>query len=794
MFKKSVLALLVLFIFVLNNLSYSQYQNIRISSQYQPNETSIMINPKNTNQVVAGANVDSPISFSGYYYSTNGGLNWNSGALSSPLAIPSGDPVIIVDTAGVFYYIQNSNFVSMIYDRLLVMKTTNVGLNWISASTIGYNGGKVQDKPWACVDWSNSIWRNNIYVTWTEFSKYGYISPEDSSIILFSKSTNGGFNWSQPVRISKRKGDARDSCNTLEGAVPCTGPNGQIYVSWSGPITMYSNQYAIFFNKSTDGGNTWLDSERVATTQPGGWTFSIPGVMRCNGFPVTCCDLSNGPHRGNIYINFSDQRNGTNDADIWLIKSTNGGLNWSTPRRVNNDPPGKQQFFNWMAIDQVTGYLYFVFYDQRSLPDIMASVYVARSTDGGETFQNIKISTNDFLLTTSYFMGDYTNISAHNGHVRPIWTVPSGQIGIYTAIIDSFYSAINISHSPIQTSADTSARIATANISYAFGIGTGTNSPRLYYKSGNEQFSFVNAYEVNGSTYKFRIPGRPPGSKISYYLAAQDSVGLQVITYPLGGNGLNPPGTNPPQSFFTYEIYSNFNQCSNTLPKPINDLQYTLDTIQIVQNNKLINKMTVNLTIYHPNDGDLIVQLKGPNTMISLTQNNGSGGANYINTTFDDSATTSITQGTPPFTGSYKPQNSLGGFNNQPASSSWVLRVFDSHTGNTGTLVSWCILMELRNSVGIKEENIPVKYELSQNYPNPFNPTTNIKYQIANNSFVSLKIYDILGKEITTLVNENQKAGEYLAVFNTSGLASGVYFYKLVAGDFTEIKKMILIK
>jgi hypothetical protein len=87
-----------------------------------------------------------------------------------------------------------------------------------------------------------------------------------------------------------------------------------------------------------------------------------------------------------------------------------------------------------------------------------------------------------------------------------------------------------------------------------------------------------------------------------------------------------------------------------------------------------------------------------------------------------------------------------------------------------------------------------MKFGLSQNYPNPFNPVTRIPYSIAENSFVSLKIYDVLGREVKTLVSEKQTAGEYEVLFNASDLNSGVYFYRLTSGNFTETKKLILLK
>jgi hypothetical protein len=100
-------------------------------------------------------------------------------------------------------------------------------------------------------------------------------------------------------------------------------------------------------------------------------------------------------------------------------------------------------------------------------------------------------------------------------------------------------------------------------------------------------------------------------------------------------------------------------------------------------------------------------------------------------------------------------------------------------------------------ATGVVEEKtntLPTKYTLSQNYPNPFNPSTNIKYTIPASGNVSLKIYNILGQEVATLFHGFQKTGAYIANFNASNLASGVYFYRLQAGSFSVTKKMLLMK
>jgi hypothetical protein len=88
----------------------------------------------------------------------------------------------------------------------------------------------------------------------------------------------------------------------------------------------------------------------------------------------------------------------------------------------------------------------------------------------------------------------------------------------------------------------------------------------------------------------------------------------------------------------------------------------------------------------------------------------------------------------------------------------------------------------------------PTKFEISQNYPNPFNPSTTISYSVPAKEFVSIKVYDVLGKEVTTLVNDEKPAGSYEIEFNATASPSGVYFYQLKAGDFVETKKMILLK
>ncbi|MEO8513043.1 MAG: T9SS type A sorting domain-containing protein [Ignavibacteria bacterium] len=98
------------------------------------------------------------------------------------------------------------------------------------------------------------------------------------------------------------------------------------------------------------------------------------------------------------------------------------------------------------------------------------------------------------------------------------------------------------------------------------------------------------------------------------------------------------------------------------------------------------------------------------------------------------------------------------------------------------------------NNPKVEDYLVPKNFEVKQNYPNPFNPTTTIEYSIPKDAAVSLKIYDVLGKEVATLVNDQKAAGTYILNWNASSYSSGIYFYRVNAGEFTETKKMFLVK
>ncbi|MEY3843928.1 MAG: hypothetical protein RL293_350 [Bacteroidota bacterium] len=226
----------------------SKYLNVQIppvSAAYPYNECepSIAINPLNTNQIAAGSVLK------GYHYSVDGGLTWKSKKMDSPYGV-YGDPVLMFDQLGRLYYFHLTDYKKGTHlDRILCQTSETIYGKFTSGTFPAPNGTKVQDKHWVVIDPKTNV----LYMTWTQFDAYDSADPKDTSIIVFSKSLNRGKSWTSPKRISKFGGDCLDGDNTVEGAVPALGPNGEIYVTWTGPK-------GLMFQKSIGRGKTFVEA------------------------------------------------------------------------------------------------------------------------------------------------------------------------------------------------------------------------------------------------------------------------------------------------------------------------------------------------------------------------------------------------------------------------------------------------------------------------------------------------------------------------------------------------------
>jgi subtilisin-like proprotein convertase family protein len=235
----------------------------------------------------------------------------------------------------------------------------------------------------------------------------------------------------------------------------------------------------------------------------------------------------------------------------------------------------------------------------------------------------------------------------------------------------------------------------------------------------------------------------------------------------------------------------------------IPDLGTVSDTVRIATDDPAFALADINVTIdtiIHPNVSDLEITLSHDGILDTLIYQVGGTGDHFIRTTLDDSATTPIASGAAPFTGRFRPSRPLSVFNSAEHSGLWILRVYDRATGNTGVLRAWRMELQFLQSVsGIVQQGdaSPAAFSLLQNSPNPFNPSTKIRFSIpvgTGHAPSLLKVYDLLGREVATLVNENLQPGSYEVTFDASGLASGLYLYRLQAGAFAETKKMILMR
>lgn len=427
---KITIYLITLFISIISLQSCKTAdQNVLIfdnQKYYKPCEPSIAINPKNPNHIVAGSILDN------VHVSTNGGKSWKSHRLTSSYGV-YGDPVICADYDGSFYYCHLADpekrgwASSRLLESIIVQRSDDTGASWTDGAAVGANPPKDQDKEWICADPYNG----NLYMTWTEFDKYNSENPNDHTRILFSASMDKGDTWTKPKSLSFFLGNCLDENDTVEGATPAAGKDGKVFVAWAGHENIY-------FNRSTDQGKTWMKKETIIANQKGGWNLPIKGMKRVNAMPVLHVDHSGGPHDGRIYVMWGDQRDGETNTNIYLQYSDDDGETWSSDRRIHSDENNAHQYFPWFTIDQSSGFLYAVFYDRKNYDNFLQNdVTLSWSYDGGETWSNRIISERPFQTPPEFiFFGDYNNISAVDGNIRPIWTrYDEGNLSIWTALI-----------------------------------------------------------------------------------------------------------------------------------------------------------------------------------------------------------------------------------------------------------------------------------------------------------------------------------------------------------------------
>jgi hypothetical protein len=394
----------------------------------RPAEASVAINPTNPLHVIATLIQSNPPgrqprSSNWGYVSTDGGRTWTGTPAANPGGRVQGDDVVTFGRDGTAFHSYIA-FDGIRVDRPEVassgifVRRSRDGVDWqppVAVIDHLNTAMPFEDKPWIVVDRAPaSPHRGHLYVAWTRFDVYGSKDPAHRTHIWFARSKDGGQTFQPPFRISDESGDALDGDNTVEGAVPAVGANGEVYVVWAGPK-------GLVFDRSDDGGWTF-GADQVISPLTGGWDIPLPGLDRHNGMPVTGVDVSGGPHRGSLYVNFIDQRNG--DTDVFVLASRDGGRTWDAPVRVNDDPAGADQMFTWMAVDPADGSLNVIFHDRRGQKGTLTGLTLARSIDGGRTFMNHRVPVDPFdCCAASSFVGDYNGIDIQGGRLVAVFPV-----------------------------------------------------------------------------------------------------------------------------------------------------------------------------------------------------------------------------------------------------------------------------------------------------------------------------------------------------------------------------------
>jgi hypothetical protein len=391
---------------------------------------------------------------------------------------------------------------------------------------------------------------------------------------------------------------------------------------------------------------------------------------------------------------------------------------------------------------------------------------------------------------------------------------------------------LDLVHTPIAIVVPARKIDASAYIHGGLPVASNNSAPRLYYRtrSGGGDYGAFSVLSTGSNTsngiYAFSLPALSSGTSVQYYVAAQDENSTTVTTSPPGGGGLDPPGSMPPGTYHEFlvadltEVWSDsandmthwtaWGGWSNTTeqyvspPASFTDSPggtYPAFSSSALTHNDLFASVTASKCFlefdtrwamefgyvydyagvqisengdwdWRPLRGQYMYMARGANH-IDLEPTYGGVHPNWVHEIIDIS--------------SY-------------AKNPFTLR-FARRSGDHFPLGGWYV-DNIRLStfvitdVGANADILPMKTSLSQNYPNPFNPTTKIGYRVSGlgSRGVKLSVHDLLGREVAVLVDEKKEPGNYEVQFDGSGLSSGVYFYRMQAGDFVSTKKLLLLK
>ena len=590
-----------------------------------------------------------------------------------------------------------------------------------------------------------------VHVVWYD----GVTVGEGNWEIYYKRSTDKGLTWSDDVNLSN------DEFISYNPAIAISG--SYVHVAW------YDNRdgnWEEYYKRSIDGGITWGPVIRLTNDNAGSGHCSIAA----SGL--------------NVHLVWYDTRDG--NYEIYYKRSIDGGNNWSADLRLSNTAAESYQ----PAVAVSGSVVHVVWYDGTNGK---WEIYYKRSTDGGITWgADTRLANNrkkDFMCPTLAVSGSNVHIvwieirSGSMGYLHYKHSVNGGlSWGADTKLSNSTFNnefpslAVNgsavhlVFMRPVQTNWE---------IFYLSSANNGTEWGSDVQLTNDPDVSSVPSIAVSGSDIHVIFRDWRDGNSEIYYKRYINTPAVTIFEDD-AENGFGNWITN--QGWTTIAQYSH---------SPVNSFT---DSPGGNYANKADNSMTLKTALNTLTYNDLKLsfwhrystQANKDFCRVEVSSNNGTSWQQVASYSGNLSTITQV-------------ELDISSYANNSANVKIRFRLTsDKKTNADGWYVDDIKITGKSlgdNFTGNKENNnVPEKYSLGQNYPNPFNPMTNIRYTLPKNSFVSLKVYDVLGKEVTTLVNESLSPGTYEAIFDATKYSSGVYFYKLEAGVFAKTRRMMLIK
>lgn len=565
--------------------------------------------------------------------------------------------------------------------------------------------------------------------------------------IYYCQSTNEGVSWGNNIRLTN------DPFSSGSPSVSCSGQNINVY--WT---DLRDGNAEIYYKRSTDNGTTWSGDTRL-TNAP---SVSQSPAIAQNGL--------------NLHVVWDDWRNGQN-KEIYYKRSTDGGASWSSDFLLSNTP-----LTVWGQTITVSGSNVHVSYMVQTAPSRF-EVFYKNSQDGGLTW-NPEVN----LSNTSTYDAVSPSIISYGSVVHITWL---GDVNGFRQLLYKRSLNSGISWEPCDTLTASSVQpdnpgIAASNSEvHVVWNDSRDGNKEIYYKrnltcnapfsvSGTVTFKdnnqpvtggFVKALKYNSETAEIiTVDSTVINSNGTYLLSHMPSEELDLMYY---------QDDDLLQFVPTYYV-STIDWREATKITPTGNL--TNINCQVYRINNTANPFSISGLVTANLDNhsitsmkDAIVYAKSGGSFRNYGISNGNG--SYITTKLP--------------AGSYELVTHRMGF----APVSQNVTITNSSLSNINFDMGSPLI-----GINILNENIPSKFMLNQNYPNPFNPATTIKFAVPVAGLIKLSVYDILGREIGILANENLTAGTYSVNWDASNFPSGIYFYRLEGSDFAETKKMILIK